>query len=101
MGVGAPTPAQPLVVVGTEQGQVVGLSAGDGSVRWRTAVGGPVRSSAASDGGGAVWLTSVGKEGLVPVAGSLSALDAATGGLRWTVDCGPSVTSPALSADGA
>ncbi|NEU58171.1 PQQ-binding-like beta-propeller repeat protein [Halorussus sp. MSC15.2] len=90
-GTSSPAVAGDAVYVGRGDGQVVALSAADGSVRWRTDTDGPVDSSpAVADG--TVYVGSYDE--------NVYALDATDGTIRWTYRTGGEVLSSPAVADG-
>ena len=85
----SPAVAHETVYIGTEKGQVVALDVRTGAVRWKTELGGAIRSSPA-----------VADETLYvgSTDGHLYALDTATGSVSWQFETGgPVVSSPAVT----
>lgn len=80
-----------VVVFGSEDRVVYGVSAATGAPRWSRVTGGPVASSPAAVGG----TVAVGSDD-----GTVYGLDAATGRERWTHATGDAVEGPVVAAGG-
>jgi outer membrane protein assembly factor BamB len=81
-----------LLIIGTEDGEVVGFDLEAGAARWRSAVGRLVRSSPLVSAS-RVYVGVIDDPG-----GALVALDAATGETLWRTPLGPAFASPTLLA---
>lgn len=86
-----PVLADGTLVVGSEDGDIVGLDPDGGEVRWRTSTGGPVVSWPVATGG----LVVIGSDD-----GVVRALDPADGSVRWTFEVGGGIEAPITAVEG-